>query len=119
MVPALAYIAERAHPNFAGRLPLAVQAHLIRGAEGISGANLDYLVNTVRHLRELGIRERELERLVALAGPHLGQSWRGAGADGSSGAAAILRAVRRLPFAAPRLKPDQRKRFLYRMRMCG
>jgi glutathione-specific gamma-glutamylcyclotransferase len=68
-VMALAYIVERAHPTYAGRLPLSLQARLIRSAKGVSGANLDYLMSTVRHLGELGIRERELERLVTLAGP--------------------------------------------------
>ena len=33
-VMALTYIVERAHPNYAGRLPLAVQARLIRGGAG-------------------------------------------------------------------------------------
>ena len=67
---ALTYIVERAHPNYAGQLPLAVQARLIRGARGRSGTNLDYLISTLRHLAELGIRERELERLMAVIGPH-------------------------------------------------
>ena len=67
---ALTYIVERAHPNYAGRLPLAEQARLIRGATGRSGTNLDYLISTLRHLAELGIRERELERLLAMIGPH-------------------------------------------------
>src|SRR5262249_45463224 len=57
-VMALAFIVERAHPAYAGRLPPGLQARLIRGAKGLSGANLDYLVSTVRHLEELGIRER-------------------------------------------------------------
>jgi cation transport protein ChaC len=69
-VLALAYIVERAHPNYAGQLPLAVQARLIHGARGRSGANLDYLISTLRHLTELGIRDRELERLLAMIGPH-------------------------------------------------
>jgi cation transport protein ChaC len=71
-VTALAYIVERAHPAYAGRLPLGMQARVIRGARGLSGANLDYLVSTVRHLQELGIRERDLERLVVMAGPLAG-----------------------------------------------
>ncbi len=67
-VLALTYIAERLHPNYAGDLPLSVQARIIRGARGASGDNLDYVINTIRHLRDLGIRERHLERLVAVAG---------------------------------------------------
>ena len=92
-VMALAYIVERAHPSYAGQLPLAVQARLIRGAQGISGINLDYLISTLRHLAELGIRERELERILALIGPH----------------------AARVPVRP--LRPEQRRRFLYRLRM--
>lgn len=119
VVHALAFIVERAHPGYGGAQPLARQAHLIRGAEGISGPNIDYLVNTVRHLRELDIRERELERLVALVGPHVGHcsaAMDGA-ADETPAARALLGVCRRRPIRVPRLKPDQRKRFLYRMKL--
>ena len=88
---------ERAHPNYAHRLPLATQARLIKGAKGISGANLDYLVSTVRHLRELGIRERELERLVTMIGPLAWQRSRAQHTQplrGSRGAGASGRSVR-------------------------
>jgi len=63
----LAYTVERCHPAYTGRLPLAVQAAIIKGAQGRSGADLDYLINTVRHLKDLGIRERHIERLLGLA----------------------------------------------------
>lgn len=116
-VMALAYLVEREHPNYAGRLPLDVQAHLIRGARGISGANIDYLLNTVAHLAELGIRERELERLVGLVGAHLAPG-RGAGNEGLS-SAGLLAAVRRLPFDAPRLRPFERKRFTHRKHLAA
>lgn len=64
---ALAYTVERCHPAYTGHLPLSVQSAIIKGARGRSGAGLDYLINTVCHLRELGIRERRIERLLALA----------------------------------------------------
>jgi cation transport protein ChaC len=67
-VHVLAYTVERCHPSYTGRLTLSIQAEIIRGARGQSGANLDYLINTVRHLSDLGIRERHLERLMAIAG---------------------------------------------------
>jgi cation transport protein ChaC len=92
---ALAYIVERAHHTYVGCLPLGVQARLIRAAKGTSGANLDYLVNTVRHLQALGIRERELERLVTLVGP---LAWQRARAPHTSPyAAALVRAEQRRP----------------------
>jgi len=69
-VAALVFLVERAHPQYAGPLPLNAQAQLIRGAVGISGRNLDYLVSTLAHLRELGISEPSLERLSTIAGGH-------------------------------------------------
>lgn len=113
----LAYLVERLHPNYAGQLPLRVQAHLIRGARGISGANIEYLLNTVEHLGELRIRERELERLVGLVGAHLASSRRSDCAH--LGAAGILAAVRRMPFDAPRLRPCERSRFVHRRHLAA
>ena len=50
-VMALAFLVERAHPSYAGRLPLVEQANLIRGATGRSGSNIDYLVSRSRTSR--------------------------------------------------------------------
>jgi cation transport protein ChaC len=66
---AITYIAERAHPAYAGSLPLAREAHMIRRSAGEGGTNLDYLLSTRRHLKSLGICEPHLDRLVALASP--------------------------------------------------
>jgi cation transport protein ChaC len=119
IVHALAYVAERAHPSYAGRLPLARQAFLIRGAKGLSGENLDYLVNTVVHLSRSGRRERTLERLVTLAAPFIAQ--RVARMEQASLVCASARAVRRAVAPHParvRLLPKaERRRFLYRMRL--
>jgi cation transport protein ChaC len=113
---ALAYIVERAHPSYAGRLPLALQAHLIRGGKGLSGANLDYLINTLRHLHQLGIREPDLERLLVLIGPLAGRCGTAEGV--SPYASAILRAARSRPPAVQRpFKLEQRRRFLYRLHL--
>jgi cation transport protein ChaC len=117
-VTAHAFIAERAHPNYAGALPLAVQATLIRGGAGKSGANLDYLTNTLRHLGELGIRERELERLVAMIGACAVR--RAGGGQVSPAAKAVLRAARALPpLVHRRHGRDLDRRFLYRLRAGG
>ena len=114
-VTALAYIVERAHPSYAGQLPLVRQARLIRGGQGISGVNLDYLISTLRHLGELGIREPELERILALIGPHTARC--PVTARGSAAAVGILRAAARQPIAVRRLRPEQRRRFLYRLQL--
>ncbi|MGH6865098.1 MAG: gamma-glutamylcyclotransferase [Methyloceanibacter sp.] len=61
---ALCYITDRRHPQYAGRLSLAEQARLVRAAVGRSGANTDYVLNTVRHLKEAGIHDVELMALA-------------------------------------------------------
>lgn len=65
---ALTYIAERAHPAYAGCLPLAREASLIRRSAGRGGTNLDYFLATLCHLRQLGIREPRLDRLLTMTG---------------------------------------------------
>lgn len=65
---ALTFVAEKRHPSFVRNLPLARQAVIIRGAAGGSGTNADYLINTLQHLSELGIRDRQLERLLSTVG---------------------------------------------------
>ncbi len=107
----IGYIAERAHPGYAGQLSLRDQARLIRTARGVSGANLDYLVNTLCHLATLGIRERELERILVAASPVFGQ-----GTETIRGAriAALIAAARGTPIGrAPKRRGDLR-RFLHR-----
>ncbi len=116
-VTALAYIVERNHPSYTGLLPLSTQAHQIRGARGLSGNNLDYLLATVRHLTDSGIREPQLQRLVTLAAPHAARSM----GDGHTciSAGPIRAAVARLPDAAKRMRRTARTRFMYRVRLDG
>lgn len=61
---ALCYLVDRAHPQYAGQLSLARQARLVRSAAGRSGTNIDYVLNTVRHLEEAGIHDVELMALA-------------------------------------------------------
>ncbi|MET3791199.1 gamma-glutamylcyclotransferase [Aquamicrobium terrae] len=58
---AVAYVADRRHRQYAGALDEAAAAAMVRGASGQSGANEDYVANTVRHLQALGIRDHWLE----------------------------------------------------------
>ena len=67
-VLALTYVAERAHPQYAGRLSAEVQARIVAGACGVSGINLAYLARTIRHLRSAGVNDEGLERVLRLAG---------------------------------------------------
>jgi cation transport protein ChaC len=43
---------------------------LLRNAAGRYGSTLDYLIETANSLRGCGIRDRDVERLVALARQH-------------------------------------------------
>lgn len=62
---ALAFIANRAHAGYAGRLALDAAAALIATCCGERGPNVDYLVNTLRHLDALGVHDHHLHRLLA------------------------------------------------------
>src|SRR5690348_12439102 len=66
-VPALVYLADRAHRQFAGKLPISRALRLVRQGHGATGSNLDYLLNTVRHLADLGLTDGPLETLARLA----------------------------------------------------
>jgi cation transport protein ChaC len=66
-VPALIYLADRQHRQFAGKLPLLEAVSLVRRGRGVTGSNLAYVQSTVAHLRELGLRDRTLEELARLA----------------------------------------------------
>ncbi len=72
-VEALTFVINRDHAQYAQGLEPEAQAETITGATGSSGANRDYLFNTVAHLAELGLKDAELERLAervrALCGP--------------------------------------------------
>ena len=67
-VDALCFMVDRRHPQYAGRIPLEAQAWLVRRSSGVSGRNVDYVVNTMLHLRELGVHDANLERLMAMLG---------------------------------------------------
>ena len=64
---ALVYLADRSHRQFAGKLSLRESLRLVRQGRGATGSNIDYVKNTVSHLRELGLRDRALEELARRA----------------------------------------------------
>ncbi|MCC1480767.1 gamma-glutamylcyclotransferase [Roseibaca sp. Y0-43] len=64
-VQAVTYVIDRAHEQYCGGLPLEEQAQIIARAVGGRGANRDYLVNTARHLTDLGLRDPDLDWLAA------------------------------------------------------
>ena len=64
-VASLGFLSDTGHPQWAGDLGFEAQARLIAGARGLSGRNVDYLRDLVEHLREDGIRDGGMERLLA------------------------------------------------------
>lgn len=115
-VLALTFVVERGHPGYARALPLARQAQLIRAAAGSAGANLDYALSTIEHLRMLGCETTSLARLVAALGPVFRRP--SAASDhrlvrpGSG--LTLHQQLRTMPHPAPRIRVDQRKRFGFR-----
>ena len=69
-VDALAFTLSRASPNHTGPLEDLQMLQILRTACGRYGSTLDYLLDTAASLRGCGIRDREIERLVALARRH-------------------------------------------------
>lgn len=56
-VRAVTYVADRNHPQYAGRLPPHDLLRLVRQGIGISGANPDYVHATHQHLIEIGVSD--------------------------------------------------------------
>lgn len=65
-VEALVFLVDEAHQQYAGNLSLQDQARLVKQASGDMGPNVDYVVNTARHLSEMGIRDPHLDMLTGL-----------------------------------------------------
>ncbi len=70
VVPALAFTLSRSSRNYTGRIADAEMLHILRHARGRYGTTLAYLADTARALREHGLRDREVERLMRLARDH-------------------------------------------------
>ena len=63
-ITALAYVVDRAHPQYAGRLPDTELLRLVRQGEGVSGPNTDYVCSTYEHLEEMGAVDPILSSLA-------------------------------------------------------
>lgn len=61
---ALAYVADRHHPDYTGHLDDDRIVATIGRASGVMGRNLDYLRNTVAHLDDMGIKECRLHHIL-------------------------------------------------------
>ena len=69
-VKALAFTLGRRSESHLGRLSDEQMLHILRHASGRYGTTLQYLVATAHALRERGVHDREVQRLMALAARH-------------------------------------------------
>ena len=65
-VSALAYVVDRGHVQYAGRLSLADQLRHVLQGHGQSGANREYVLSTVRAIEAEGFRDGSLHRLASM-----------------------------------------------------
>ena len=56
--------------QYAGRLTLAQQLHIVRQGHGQSGPNDEYVISTVAALEQQGYRDRSLHQLAAMLRGH-------------------------------------------------
>ena len=63
-VSAITFVVDRNHRQYAGRLSHEDMVQLIMQGRGNRGPCMEYLENTVHHLRALGLKDRGLERLL-------------------------------------------------------
>lgn len=75
----IAYVVDRQHHQYAGRLEQAEMARLVRQGHGQSGPNCEYVLNTCAHLADMGVYDAPLAALAtvltrsgALSGPTAG-----------------------------------------------
>jgi cation transport protein ChaC len=63
-VTAVAYVADRTHGQYAGKLRFDEVLRLVRQGQGVSGRNPDYVRSTHEHLLTMGIIDPLLERIT-------------------------------------------------------
>ncbi len=63
-VRAVTYVVDRLHTQYAGVLSVDDAVLRVSGAVGQSGPNEEYVVNTVDHLKTLGIHDPHLEEIA-------------------------------------------------------
>lgn len=65
-IETLVFLSDTHHPQWAGALSLERQAELIAGATGLSGRNVEYLRDLIMHLRQEGVRDHAMEKLLTM-----------------------------------------------------
>ena len=65
-VSALAYVVDRGHVQYAGRLSLTEQLRYVQQGHGRSGNNRDYVLATVKSIEKQGFRDKQLHQLALM-----------------------------------------------------
>ncbi|WP_426439873.1 gamma-glutamylcyclotransferase [Bradyrhizobium genosp. P] len=65
-VAALAYVVDRGHVQYAGRLSLSEQLRFVQQGHGRSGNNRDYVLSTVASIEKQGFRDAPLHQLAVM-----------------------------------------------------
>ena len=65
-VSALAYVVDRGHVQYAGRLSLTEQLRYVQQGFGRSGNNRDYVLATVKSIEKQGFRDKQLHQLALM-----------------------------------------------------
>ncbi len=73
-VVATTYLVDRRHRQYAGALHRDELLAIVRQGTGISGRCIDYLLNTLTHLRDLDIHDMRLEDLARHLETHAARS---------------------------------------------
>lgn len=60
---AVTYVVDRRHSQYAGHLDVAEAARIVARSHGQSGPNDAYVLNTIEHLHQMGIRDLWLEEV--------------------------------------------------------
>ena len=66
-VQALAFVADTSHRQFVGELDVEGRARLVAQGIGQRGHCVDYIRNTLEHMRELGLHDPHLARILDAA----------------------------------------------------
>ena len=113
-VAGTAFIVEPKHPSYTGGLSIAEQARLIRAAKGLSGPNVEYLINTWRQLSAAGIHDRNINRIVS----EVGGLFASRPVEQVKAASLVLiGASQRHPPFAPLMRRHARRRFMHRLKL--
>ena len=65
-VPAVTYVVDHSHKQYAGKVDIDRAADIVRRGHGQSGPNRDYVLNTVDHLKQMRIGDAALESVARL-----------------------------------------------------